>query len=242
LLKNDNGILSQTGGGNMNQSYKFMFVPLVVLIISGCAQAPISTSFPLTAQQTIQSVSHWNVIADDVAEQIKIALTSGGAVGRSVYLENSANTPFNDGFYDMLLTKLFNKGVRTIKDKEPTALKILYNSQVVYHKAPLKGPRAGKTALLTAGVLVVREAFDQPWSVPGRIAAVGGALTAMDLLDDASPGYFKKNAPNTGFIITISVMDNNHYVFRKTDCYYINFADSWHYQEDTKSKNIKVVN
>jgi len=222
--------------------YKIIFLPLILLSIFGCAQAPISTSFPLTAQQTIQSVSHWNVIADDVAEQIKLALTAGKAMDTPVYLENNANTPFNDAFHNMLLTRLLNKGVRTMKAKEPTALKISYNSQVVYHKAPLKEPRAGKTALLTAGVLVVREAFDQPWSVPGRIAAVGGALTAMELLDDASPGYFKKNAPKTEFIITTSIMDGNQYVFRKTDCYYINFADSWYYNDDTPSTKIKVVN
>ena len=150
----------------------------------------------------------------------------------------------------MLLTKLLNKGVRTIEVKEPTALKISYNSQVVYHKAPLKEPRAGKIALLTGAVLVARELL---WNSYGHdylawsnaqslIAVAGGALTGMALLDDAGHGLFKQYAPNTEIIITTSVMNGNQYMFRKTDCYYINFADSWHYNDDTPSKTIKVVN
>jgi len=226
----------------MNQLCKLSLLLLIVLAIFGCAQAPMSSSFPITTQQKLQSVSHWNIIADDIAEQIKIGLTARNATNRAVYLEKNAKGPFNDGFYNMLLTNLLKKGIKTVIVKEPDALIIVYNSQVVYHKAPLKEPRVGKTALLAAGVLVVREAFDRPWSVPGRIAAVGGALTAMGLLDDASPGYFKQNAPDTEFIITTSVIDNNQYVFRQTDCYYINLADSWHYNEDVPSKNIKVVN
>jgi len=227
-----------------------MFLPLVALIIFGCAQAPVSTSFPMTTQQKIQSVSHWNILADDVAEQIKIGLTASNTTNRPIYLEKNTNGPFNDGFYNMLLTNLLNKGIRTVVVKEPDALKIVYSSQVVYHKVPLKQPRAGKIALLTGAVLVARELLWGPyhhsyatWSdVTSVIAVTGGALTGLALLDDAGQGLFNIYEPNTEIIITTSVMDGNQYMLRKTDCYYINFADSWHYNEDVPSKNIKVVN
>ena len=59
----------------MNQLCKLSLLLLIVLAIFGCAQAPMSSSFPITTQQKLQSVSHWNIIADDIAEQIKIGLT-----------------------------------------------------------------------------------------------------------------------------------------------------------------------
>lgn len=225
----------------MNQLYKFLFLPLIALFIFGCAQAPLSTSFPMTTQQKIQSVSHWNIVAEDVAEQIRIGLTAINATSRPVYVEKKAYSPFNEGFNNMLLTKLIEKGVKTIAVKDNDALKIDYNSQVVYHKSPLKQPKTGKIVLLSGGVLAAREAF---WhaSTGGVIATIGGALTALALMDDAGQGLFDTYSPNTEIIFTTSVIDGNQYILRKTDCYYINFADSWHYNDDVQSKTIKVVN
>lgn len=77
---------------------------------------------------------------------------------------------------------------------------------------------------------------------PGRIAAVGGALVALDLLTDGFPGYLNPKGPNTEIILTTSVVDNNQYILRKTDCYYVNFSDSWHYNDSQSSQKIKVVN
>lgn len=227
----------------MSKKNTIALLLLTLLFISGCAQSPMATSFNITTQQQIQSVYHWDVVAEDTAEQLRLSFSTRTSLnGRCVYVEKKDDTIFGEGFRNMLVTKLVNKGMRVLDISDPSALKVSYHVQVVYHKEPLKQPRAGKTALLTAGVLVVREAFDQPWSVPGRIAAVGGALVALDLLTDGFPGYLNPKGPNTEIILTTSVVDNNQYILRKTDCYYVNFSDSWHYNDSQSSQKIKVVN
>lgn len=226
----------------MNIVAKGGFLAFMLLFVVGCSQAPLATSFEMTPQQTVQSVQHWDVLAEDVAEQIKLGLTARNAMDRYAYLERKDESPFSEGFQNMLTTKLFNKGVKVIAVKDARALKVSYSAQVVYHKEPLKQPRSGKLALLTGAVMVVREAFEQPWSVAGRIAVVGGVLAGADLLDDALPGFWNPKGPNTEIILTTSVLDGNQYLMRKTDCYYVKFADSWHYNDDSPSKTIKIVN
>lgn len=223
----------------MSKLYKAMFLSLAALFMFGCAQAPLSTSFPMTTQQKIQSVAHWNIVAEDVAEQISIGLTAKSAIARPVYVEKNTSSPFNDGFYNMLLTKLLHKGIKTVATKEPNSLKIAYNSQVVYHKTRMQQPTTGKIVLLAGGVLVAR-ALLMDAGPGGTIATLAGAATAASLMNEA--GLFDIYTPNTEIIFTTSVLDGNQYMLRKTDCYYINFADSWHYNDDVQPKTIKVVN
>lgn len=212
-------------------------------LIIGCAQAPIPSSYNVTIQQKMQAAYHWNILADDTAEQIKMGLVNNGVAQETVYINKDGDSPFSEAFYNMLLTRLSNKGINIAVDRNSACLYINYKTQVVYHKATIKTPRYGHLALLTGGAIVIREVFDQPWSIIGRAAAIGGTLVGLDMLDNASPGsldpfYYRK--PNTEIIVTTSVLRDNIYLIRKTDCYYVNFDDSWHYEE-ARSHKIQVI-
>jgi len=224
---------------------RFFQCSLVFLgfFVIGCAQAPVPSSYNLTTQQKMQTAYHWNVLADDTAEQIKIGLTNIGVAQEAIYVNKAGDSPFNEAFHNMLLTRLSNKGVNTVVGRKNALLYVHYETQVIYHKATIKTPKYGQLALLTGGIIAVREAFDQPLSVAGRIATVGGVLVALDIMNSASPDsftLFREKKPNTEIIVTTSVLRDDSYLIRKTDCYYVNFDDSWQYEEP-KSQKIQVT-
>ena len=241
-INNNSRYAMKIKGDGLKMYFRYSFLCFVFLAI-GCAQAPIPSSYNLTTQQKMQTSYHWNILADDTADQIKAGLTAAGIAQEAIYINNVGDSPFNDAFYNMLLTRFSNKGMNIMAQKSSARLYVNYETQVIYHKAAIKTPKYGELALLTGGIIAIREAFDQPWSVTGRIAAVGGALIALDILDSASPdslALFRERKPNTEVIVTTSVLRGDAYVIRKTDCYYVNFDDSWHYEE-AKPQKIQVT-
>jgi len=188
----------------------------------------------------MQTAYHWNILADDTAEQIRIGLVNTGTAQENVYINKDGDSPFNEAFYNMLLTRLSNKGINIAVDRNSARLYINYKTQVIYHKATIKTPKYGTIALLAGGTIVIREAFGAPWNIADIATAIGGALVGLNLLDNASPGSFYDRKPNTEVIVTTSVLRDNIYLIRKTDCYYVNFDDSWHFEE-AKSYKIQVT-
>lgn len=213
---------------------------LVVLSV-GCTSAPIPGIYNMTTQQKMQSVYHWDVLADDVAGQIKVGLTNAGVKGSPVYVHKSKDSPFGEGFHNMLVTRLFNSGVPVVREISAGVVDVDYQTQVVYHrKSKIQPPSAMTWAFLTGAVLVLRDAALHGGWVD-NILTVGGVLVAGALLDEATGYYFTRGAPNTEVIITTSATRAEQYLFRKTDCYYLNRGDAYLY-EFTAGKTVKVVN
>lgn len=190
----------------------------------------------------MRSVYHWDILAEDVAEQIKIRLTNVGSEKQAVFVIQSNDSPFGEGFHNMLVTRLTNKGITTLTHKKRDALDVDYKVQVVYHKKAIKLPQVANLAFLSGAVFVIHEATDHhPWSVPARIATAAGIFAAGDIVNNSVPTLIDGRAPNTEIIITTSVVRDDTYLLRKTDCYYTVMEDAWHYDTSQSSKTIKVV-
>lgn len=217
------------------------FIVFFILCTSGCSRVPQPVTYDFSEQQKMQATHHWDVLANDVANQINKALLGHDYVSTPVLVratcgtENSPckpgeTTQFNEGFRDLLITQLVHFGVPTSATEDKDAIIVNYKVQVVYHrdKRIASRPPGALTALTTA-ITVLRWAT---WDVQA-VATAGYLDIANSATDDV--GQYE-------IIITTSMISGNKYLFRSSDIYYINDADFWHYQDNSQTREIQISN
>ncbi|MFH2123514.1 MAG: hypothetical protein ABIJ50_08560 [Pseudomonadota bacterium] len=213
----------------------------IILCISGCSRIPQPVTYDFSEQQKMQAAHHWDVLANDVANQINKALLRHEYVSTPVMVkatcgtENSPckpgeTTSFNEGFRDLLITQLVHFGVPTSAAEDRDAIVVNYKVQVVYHRdrRAASRPPVALTALTTAVTVLRRSSWD--------VQAVAAAAV-LDLANSATD-----DAGQYEIIITTSMIDRNKYLFRTSDIYYINDADFWHYQDNSQTREIQISN
>ena len=219
-----------------------VFTTLICLFIlggNGCTRIPQPVTYDYTEQQKMQAAHHWDVLANDVANQIRETIQRHKYTGTPVFVRTTCgteNTPckpgettqFNEGFRDLLITQLVNFCVLTNAEEDPNAIIVNYKVQVVYHRDNRYAARPpGILTALSTAVHVLRNA-------PVTIQAIAGAAfldASESATDDA--GHYE-------IIITTSMITGNKYLFRTSDIYYINDLDFWHYQNNAQSKDIQI--
>lgn len=220
-----------------------VFTALICLFIlgtNGCTRIPQPVTYDYTEQQKMQAAHHWDVLANDVANQITNTLQQNNYSSAPIFVRTTCgteNTPcqpgettqFNEGFRDLLITQLVHFGVPTSANEDPKSIIVNYKVQVVYHRDKRTAARPpGVLTALTAAVSVLRwSSFDVQ-----AVAAAGFMDLASSYTNDA--GQYE-------IIITTSMISGNKYLFRSSDIYYINDLDFWHYQNTTQSKEIQIT-
>ena len=212
---------------------------LLVLFLSSCSRIPQPASYAFTEQQKMQAAHHWDVLASDVANQINNQLVISDYVDKSVFVkstcgtdanpcERGETTQFNEGFRDLLITRLVNFGVPTSIDKKISDIEVNYKVQVIYHASNRYTVAPGMVTALTAAVAVFRNA---PTTIQALAVAAG-----LDFANAAAPlnGHYE-------VIITTSMVTDEKYLFRTSDIYYINDPDFWHYQNVPTGKTIQMA-
>ncbi len=216
-----------------------VLILFLVLLFSGCTRIPQPASYAYSEQQKMQAAYHWDVLANDVANRINNQLVQSDLIDKSVFVkttcgtdgipcERGETTQFNEGFRDLLITRLVNYGVPTSSDNKISDIEVNYKVQVVYHLARRPTFPPGMITALTAAVVVLRHA-------PGAIQAL--ALAAgIDIANSAGPwnGHYE-------VIITTSMVTDEKYLFRTSDIYYISDPDFWHYQDSPTGQTIQMV-
>ncbi len=216
-----------------------IFFCLCLFLLNGCLRSPQPIGYPYSEQQKMRAAHHWDLLANDVANQVNTELISQGYLDRTVYVKHSCGQPdncgpgetfpFDEGFNDLLTTQLVNFGVPTQAEKEVDSLILDYKIQVLYHQAKsYQWFRPGTLTVLTAGVMVFRNA-------PFEIAAIAAAAAADVLLTTTVDGGHYE------VIITTSMVDDNLYLMRKSDVYYIDDPDFWHYQQVTPADELELT-
>ncbi|MCP4105715.1 MAG: hypothetical protein GY749_09280 [Desulfobacteraceae bacterium] len=241
----------------MNNYVRSALILLTVLFMGGCffTQTPRPVAYPDSTQYKLQAAQHWNILASDVAKQIKAGLSKMDSVTQPVYVEPACGaprggcqsheeSPFGQGFRDLLMTHLVKEGVTTLGEIEEEALVVSSKVQVLYHKDKRRtrklkpGMWTGIVTTLSAAIAVIRDAYD--YGSKGRqMLAFGGGAIAAAALHDITDGSFVR-FPHSEVIITTSIKDYNTYLMRKTDIYYINDADSWHYHNPPAAEMIEI--
>ena len=200
-------------------------VILCLPLFAGCSQLagmPSAEPFPDSSLRKAKSAEHWNVIAGDVAAQTAGLKNRPEIQGKLLYVSPSGdNSDFSRGFQSMLISKLVNGGLN-VATKPDGAVEVKYEAQVVRHLAGQGDYQPGTVAALAGGILVAREIAVSGASQTGKAVGVTALIAGADLL-----GAFAKlhSATNTEVIITTSLIDNNRFLMRKTDVYYVEDAE-----------------
>ena len=214
---------------------------MLLTMLSSCGRIPEPIGYPYTTQEKMQAAHHWNVLAEDISNKINNELIRSDFFETVVFVKETcgddsepcsydATTAFNEGFRDLLITRLVDFGIPTSAAPDREAITINYKVQVVYHSAErLRTLRPGLLTALTTAVSVLRHA-------PSEIIAISLAAG----VDYSNAAYAKTT--NVEAIVTTSMVFRNKYLFRSSDIYYINNADYHHYNRDfNTAKTINLV-
>ena len=192
---------------------------VTLFLLTGCySQVPKPTTYPMTYQQKMQAAHHWQVLADDVGNQITRFIKYedlNQADQFGIYIEPLPGI-FGQAFTHMITANLVESDVRVVHKKEKCPV-IRFEIQLIKHKAErFNRPVPGTLTALAAGIWVLREiSWDTLAALAIPAAAVGDvALGAMATL------------PKHEVLVTTSVIGtNNRYLLYRNDIYYINDKD-----------------
>jgi hypothetical protein len=244
-------------GKKMSVLKRFAFMCLALIFVSGCyTQTPKPATYEYSTQQKMQAAHHWDLLAEDVAGQVRMILTKVGYLSQPVFVEPGCNapvrpchphneTPFEEGFYELLLTQLVNYGIN-VTTKRDGALIVANKVQVLYHRenritrTARPGIMTAVSAVAAGWAWIIRDAREYGGKYSEGAALTGAGVTGIVLYDIIS-GMFTKDLPHTEIIVTTSIKDYDRYLMRKTDIYYINDLDYWHYKAPPPAAMVEVT-
>lgn len=125
--------------------------------LAGCVSTDgvsFPVSFPAASQYKLKSAAHWQLIAEDVAGQMKQSLMAQNHLQAAIYLEEPAQpTAFERSLLPMLRAGLLSQGLKvSVRSQDAAVLKVQVSK--VSHVASY---RPGTLTLLGGGLLVLRE-------------------------------------------------------------------------------------
>lgn len=195
------------------------FVFFLAFLLSGCTSVDgvsIPKSFPAEPQYKLKAVAHWQMIAKDVAAQLKLALEKKEKMNVPVYLTvPDAPSVFERNFLPMLRSALLQEGLAVSTQIEGASqLQIMVDR--VRH-APTY--RAGTLTILGAGLLVARDAVTYNSTY---LTNPGGA--ALALAADIAMAQHQP-PPELELVLSLSLKHQGQYLASLTQTYYLSSED-----------------
>ncbi|AKU09954.1 hypothetical protein AzCIB_0049 [Azoarcus sp. CIB] len=212
----------------MKSSYA-VIIPTIAALVGCASPAPVAQNFPISYQKVARTAHHWDVVADDVVSQtLQEVSTKAQLQGRALIVAPARNTAFNTAFREFMITHLVTAGAQVSVCKMDVAtgrgfqadgqvVEIQYDSQLIVHGNDVPNYAPGRLTALAAGVAVIRNAvFDNE---------TNAALLAAGALSDFGLGHAARPT-RTEIIVTTSITDQNRFVTRRSDIYYVPDADA----------------
>lgn len=196
------------------------------------AEVPIPTNFQSETMMKLQSVSHWNNVAVDMATGVAKKYGAGnGCIPGSgcktpIFVrEPFPETKFSKAFHAQLVSALVNQGLPVMAQSKPLITTAVIDIQLVslqpnqdkveYDRKPME---------LADGVWVIRDLADtavqktkslniQQWSEAG----------ANQSAWFESPHF----TPAVEMLVTVSFINDNQYLARTSNIYYLNSAQGY---------------
>ena len=200
-------------------------------LLAGCStlDVPHAENYPASSQKKARAVHHWDVLADDVAQRVADKLRATAMPQAAVFVVPAPDTAFRQGFRELLMTRLLDRGVRLATAPEG-ALRLQIGTQVVQHGTHpmLNNPVPWTT--LALGVVVLRDLA----AYHHTAAAVNASVLALGALADGG-GTLRGGRASGGptgleVLVTTSLQDQLLYLARTADVYYIEQGDVALYQ------------
>lgn len=211
---------------------KYCIFAGIILSLTACSRVPIASNHIVSLQKKAKSAHHWDVLADDVSSQIFQAISSNSIkVNKKLTIDPpKTESTFNRAFTNFMINGLVNNGLIVTKDKADTTA-ISFETHLVKHNSSRHTHIPGSYTFLANGLWVLRNASDYaqyilpPMAIDAIMTFYAGPQTPIEL------------------IVTTSIYENNRFVFRRSDLYYIETEDVNLFREyiDLKPKTVEVT-
>lgn len=200
-----------------------LIISSILLGLTGCATSPvpIAQNFPMTTQKVARSAQHWDVVANDIVEKTVKSINDNPTLkNRAMHIPRTRGAgAFDVSFRNFLITHLVNNQVPvSVCKSDNRDIEVTYEAELIRHQGiddyrPGKWTLIGTTVAALATGNITRDS--EVWA-----AGIGiGAL--KDVVDNIYPG-----STNTELVVTTTVSDNNLFLFRRSDVYYVPDADA----------------
>lgn len=219
----------------MKNSSRFMAVIPVLttaLLLGGCAtdkkfaEVPVPVNFKSESMMKLQSVSHWNNVALDMAAGVANKYSAGNGCipgfgcKTPIYVsEPTPETQFSKAFHTQLVSALVNQGLPVLKKEKQQATTVEIDIQIVssanagsnveYDQAPTE---------LVNGVWVVRDLNDT------AVHKFKNLTTGQWSLGEANKNaWFRspQSKPGAEMLVTVSFVNDSQYIARTSNMYYL---------------------
>ncbi|WP_457572682.1 hypothetical protein [Desulfolithobacter sp.] len=216
---------------------RYAVLVFLFLLLAGCSRTPQPVGYPATEQRKMQAVHHWDVLAQDVANEINNELIRQGYLETPVYVRSTSDgdsvgvSPFAASFRDLLVTRLVQFGVPTLNGPSADGLEVRYSVQVIsYRDRPGLEEKIwpGMLTLLGSGITVLRY-------VPTDYLTLLGSMMA----DVVASTY--EDTGRYEVVISTSIVSGNRYLVHRSDIYYIDDPDFWQYQTPPPMTEIELI-
>ena len=210
----------------------FLTLLLCLAVLTSCSsRLPEPITYQYSQQQKMQASEHWEILAKDLSNRINNELILSDNIETAVYVkptcgdettpcEENETSTFNEAFRDLLITGLYDYGIPTEAKPSEDSIEVLYKVQVIRHNTNRsRSFQPGLLTSLSAAVLVLRNA-------PTELILLATGVAA----DVANTSYTSNG--HYEVIITTSMIEEEKYLFRASDIYYINDKDFYHYQQN----------
>jgi len=217
----------------------FALLLLTSILLTGCSshfsEAPVAGNFLTKKQMKLQSASHWQIVAQDLAEKVRHDYQGN----TPVYLEPSADDhPFSRAFHEYLTTALVQQGFTVLKEPADQFYLMTTHLQVVRFQ-PQRGQPSGFWHSLASGLWAVDKAkakLDQQYNEAENRFPQPPVYSPLYYVDE----FNHRHTPSHELIITLSLGNVEQHALRRSETYFIADQDLPLY-ESPKGKNIRVV-
>jgi len=214
---------------------KTIFLMLVILVAGslvacstprGLAERPIPTNFKAESMMKLQSVSHWNNVAVDMAADVAKKYASGyGCIPgttcqTAIYVQEPAyETQFSKAFHTQLVSALVNRGQTVLVKSQPAITTVLIDIQVIgFSRGRTEVEYDRKPTELVNGVWVIR---DLPDTAVHKLKTLNTNQWSEG--ETSNNEWFRSPhfTPAAEMLVTVSFVKDQQYMARTSNVYYM---------------------
>ncbi len=145
---------------------RLMAMGILIAFVAGCgwlgndkpdtAHIRNLSAHPERPQKKMQSMQHWSMLAEDIASKVEEFVQQRERLDLQspIYVAAAGTTPFEKGFYDLLLTKMVNKGMQVSRDKN-NSLVLSFDLEMLRHSDFRAGEEDEKSYSINETVLEI---------------------------------------------------------------------------------------
>lgn len=206
------------------------------------SEAPIGVNFRTSSQLKLQAAQHWASIAEDTGRAIADLLGKTQQCGpqirpcKGIFVNPPAvATEFSRAFHAQLITTLVSSGLVVSKEAGAATSMDIDVQPIAFAPNRPQYRFAGKATELGPGVWALRDTATVKPEDPKLLPAVGETMRGNALHWFRSE-FASGQTPQTEILVTVSAGNENRYLARTTNVYYITDGDRKLYEQEICSR------